>query len=127
MKFEWKHGLIWIPLTLIYEGQSYTIDNCIVDTGSATSAIDIGLVPFNYQKPAIIRRLFGIGGGEQEVVSQAVDSLTLGQETFSNIDIEFGDLNIDFGINGFIGTDILSKFLVSIDFTRQKLLLNSLN
>ena len=127
MRFEWKHGLIWISLTLVYEGHNYEIDNCIVDTGSATSAIDIGLVPFNYQKPAVIKRLFGIGGGEQEVVSQTVDSLILGQESFSNIDVEFGDLNIDFGINGFIGTDVLSKFFVSIDFIGQELLLNSSN
>ena len=47
----------------------------------------INIVPFNYQKPAIIKMLFGIGGGEQEVVSQEVDSLKLGQETFKKISI----------------------------------------
>jgi len=35
--------------------------------------------------------LFGIGGGEQEVVSQEVDSFKLGHEIFKNINIEFGD------------------------------------
>jgi len=122
MKFQWKHGLIWISLTLGYDGQEYTIDNCIVDTGSASTAVDINIVSFNYQKPAIIKMLFGIGGGEQEVVSQEVDSLKLGQETFKNINIEFGDLAVDFGINGFIGTDLLSQFLLSIDFIKQEII-----
>ncbi len=70
MNFELKHGLIWITFELIYEGNSVVIDNCIVDTGSAATAIDIDLVNFNYGKSAIVKRLFGIGGGTQEVVSQ---------------------------------------------------------
>ncbi len=121
MKFKWKHGLVWVSLILTYEGQAYTIDNCIVDTGSASTAIDIGLIPFNYQKPAIIRMLVGIGGGEQEVVTQEVDSLQLDREIFKNTTVEFGDLNADFDINGFVGTDLLSHFLVSIDFKKQEI------
>ncbi|MCP4298939.1 MAG: hypothetical protein GY786_25480 [Proteobacteria bacterium] len=101
------------------------VENCIIDTGSASSAIDIGLVPFNYQKPALIRQLHGIGGGKQEVVVQSVDTVSIGTQTFKNVDIEFGDLKIDFGINGFIGTDLLSKFIVTIDFSNQELCLKS--
>jgi len=63
MKFEWNDGLIWVSVDVEYEGMNYTIDRCLVDTGSATTALDIDIVHFNFQKPAIITRLFGIGGG----------------------------------------------------------------
>ena len=52
MKFEFKDGLIWVSIGLVYEGRPYTIHNCIVDTGSGTTAIDIDFVEFNYRKPA---------------------------------------------------------------------------
>ncbi|MBU0700063.1 protease [bacterium] len=65
MNFELNHGLIWITFELIYEGNSVVIDKCILDTGSAATAIDIDLVNFNYYKSATIKRLFGIGGGKE--------------------------------------------------------------
>lgn len=41
MNFEFKDGLIWISVDLIYEGKLVRVDNCILDTGSETTAIDI--------------------------------------------------------------------------------------
>jgi hypothetical protein len=123
MKFKFRHGLIWVATTLVYEGASVEIDNCILDTGSATTAIDIDLVAFNYRKPAIIRRLRGLGGGAQEVVCQRVDSLTLDGRELAPIDIEFGDIRPNMGINGFIGNDILSRFSLTIDFTEREVTL----
>ena len=38
MKFAFRQGLIWIPIEIIYEGQAVKIQDCIVDTGSATTA-----------------------------------------------------------------------------------------
>ena len=73
MKFEWKDGLIWVTFILEYEGTAFEIDNCILDTGSATTAVDIDLVDFNFRKSGIITRLFGIGGGTQEVIIHRVD------------------------------------------------------
>ncbi len=76
MKFEFKNGLIWIPVVLNYEGAPVKIEKCILDTGSATTAVDIDFVDFNYQKPCFIRELCGLGGGTQEVVCQKVESLS---------------------------------------------------
>ena len=69
MNFVFDQGLIWISINIQYEGKSIEIENCILDTGSATTAIDIDLVDFNYRKPASIKRLYGLGGGTQEVIS----------------------------------------------------------
>lgn len=115
MIFTWKQGLIWVSAEIVYEGVSVTISDCIIDTGSATTALDIDLVNFNYKKHAVIRRLTGIGGGTQEVLSQKIDTLILDNYFLHGISIEFGDISGNFGINGFIGNDILSNFNFTVN------------
>ncbi len=48
----------------------------------------------------IVKRLFGIGGGTQEVVSQNVGKVIIGGKELNNIEIEFGDIHAELGING---------------------------
>ena len=105
---------------LVYEGNLIKIDNCILDTGSATTAIDIDLIQFNYQKPSKIKRLLGIGGGTHEVIAQTIEKAIIDEIELSDIEIEFGDIEAELGINGFIGNDILSQFIVTIDYLERK-------
>ena len=121
MNFNFRNGLIWIPIDIEYEGENIIINNCILDTGSATTAIDIDLVEFNYKKPSLVKRLVGIGGGTQEVINQEVNKITIDQISLENIEIEFGDIQADLGINGFIGTDVLRNFDIDIKFSNKKL------
>lgn len=95
------------------------------NTGSATTAIDIDLVAFNYQKPANIKRLFGIGGGVQEVVSQKINTVTIDGNILKNIELEFGDFQKELGINGFIGNDILSHFTICIEYLKNDISLTN--
>jgi hypothetical protein len=119
MKFEFKDGLIWIPVFLEYEGKQIKIERCILDTGSSTTAIDIDFVDLNYQKPSFIRRLCGLGGGTQEVVCQKIDNLRIGKTELKEIEIEFGNIEEGFGIQGFIGNDVLRRFTFTINFINQ--------
>jgi hypothetical protein len=119
MNFEQKQDLIWVPIEVVYEGKHIIIPDCIIDTGSSSTMIDIDLVEFNYKKPAIVKRLFGIGAGKQEVLSQEVDQIIIDQFKLEAVQIEFGTIKENLGINGFIGNDILSKFIVTIDFNQQ--------
>ena len=121
MNFNFRNGLIWVSIDIEYEGEDIKINNCILDTGSATTAIDIDLVEFNYKKPSFVKRLVGIGGGTQEVVNQEVEKITIDQISLENVEIEFGDIQADLGINGFIGTDVLRHFDINIKFTTQEL------
>ena len=107
MKFKWSNGLIWVSLDIVYEGHHFEISDCILDTGSASTAIDIDKVEFNFKKPTKLKRLVGVGGGTQEVLSQVVDEVIVDGQTISNMPIEFGNLQGDMGINGFVGTDLL--------------------
>ncbi|HEX2957210.1 MAG TPA: hypothetical protein VHO70_10270 [Chitinispirillaceae bacterium] len=116
MKFSYKQGLIWTTVDLFYNGKWIPIENCILDTGSASTAIDIDLIDLNYSKQTKIKRLFGIGTGTQEVISQIVESIKIDSNIIENIEIEFGNFSSKIGINGFIGNDILSKFIVQLDY-----------
>jgi hypothetical protein len=88
MNFKWKNGLLFVPLKLVYNGELFIIKNCILDTGSASTAIDIDLVPFDYNKPTALDKIYGIGGG-QEVASQKVDKLIVDGFEFSDLEIEY--------------------------------------
>ncbi len=125
MIFEWHHGLIWVSIGIEYEGKEHRIDNCILDTGSATTAIDIDLVNFNYHKPTKIKRLFGIGGGTQEVVSQEIDALIIDGKILKCVEIEFGDFQKELGINGFIGNDVLCHSIINIDYSKKEICFTS--
>ena len=106
MKFVFKKGLIWISVAVVYEGNRITVENCIFDTGSATTAIDIEQLHINYAIPAKIKRLFGVGDGTQDVICQRVETLCIGDAMISDIEIEFGDLKGRLGIGGFIVASI---------------------
>ena len=121
MNFDYRNGLIWISFVLEYDKKEVKIDNCILDTGSATTAIDIDLVDFNYRKSSIVRRLRGIGGGIQEVIEQEVDKIIIGDAQITNAKIEFGDIQEDMGINGFIGTNILNYFDIHMKFSKNEI------
>ena len=125
MKFELKHGLIWISFTIQYEKKEVVINNCILDTGSSTTAIEIDLVELNYEKPSKIKRLFGIGGGTQEVIAQNAEKIIIAGQELHDIEIEFGDIQSQLGINGFIGNDLLSRYKVIIDYYRSEIVLSN--
>lgn len=116
MNFDYKQGLIWIPLELRYDSKWIKIENCILDTGSASTAIDIDSINLNYSKETKIKRLFGIGTGTQEVISQVVEVIKIDTKEIENSEIEFGSFTSKIGINGFIGNDLLSKFTIKIDY-----------
>jgi hypothetical protein len=77
----------------------------------------------SHQKLAVIKRLHGIGNGIQEVVSQKVEKFKIDQIELSDIEIEFGIIRDDFGSNGFIGNDILSRFIINIDYDKRTITL----
>ena len=84
MQFIEHDGLIFIPITLGYNSNIYQITDCILDTGSAGTIIDVDLIPFNHKIPSILKRLHGIGG-HQDVVAQQVDFIKVENCRLENI------------------------------------------
>ena len=76
MQFIEHDGLIFIPITLGYNFNIYQVTDCILDTGSAGTIIDVDIIQFNPKIPGILKRLHGIGG-HQDVVAQQVDFIKI--------------------------------------------------
>ncbi len=67
--------------------------------------------------------MHGIGGGGiQEVISQKVDSIIVDNYELKNIELEFGNISEDLGINAFLGNDILNLFNININFSKQEIM-----
>ena len=92
MKLDFRHGLLFVSVTLSFNGKSHTVDDVILDTGAAHSLFDrttgepLDLVPDNHD---INVTMAGLGGTIMQcarksnaLISQVVRShsrtLTLG-------------------------------------------------
>ena len=123
IQFELVDGLIVVPAFFYYR-QSEIVANCLVDTGSAGTAVDIDLVKLDYSRPSRIVEIAGIGGN-QEVVIQRIDNVDFCKRQVKNFEVQFGDIASKFGFNAIIGSDLLNALGVCIDYERKEILLSS--
>lgn len=122
--FQLTHGLLFIPVTLAYQGQTVILQNCIFDTGAAGTTFDADLVaPIGViaSPDCKIRRLATIGGYER-VFTHPIDCLSIGEASTENIEIEVGDLTSKFAIDGIIGVDVIQRFNWQLDFSTHHLI-----
>jgi len=120
MQFIEHDGLIFILITLGYDAKIYQITDCILDTASAGTIIDIDLIEFNPKIPSILKRLHGIGG-YQDVVAQPVDFIEIENCRLENIWVEFGELENSYRIKGILGTHLLRFMNLYLNFNQQKI------
>lgn len=117
--FELTDGLIVVPALFAY-GQSEITPNCLVDTGSAGTAVEIDLVQMDYSRPSRIVEIAGIGG-DQEVVIQSIEMIAFCEKQIENFEVQFGDIASKFGFNAIIGSDILDALGINIDYERREI------
>lgn len=104
-------GIPFTAISLVNKESILKIERVLVDTGSATTIISadflerFGIVPDHSDA---IHRMSGIGGYEY-VVQKRIDGLQLGSTLIENVDIQLGDMDYGFEINGILGFDVLSK------------------
>ncbi len=118
MKIQFFHGLPIVSVNLRHQNQPIEINHVLLNTGSVGTIFSmdqveqIGLLP---NKADPIHRVVGIGGDEY-VFSKTIDSLTLSREMqVSDFQIEVGDMNYEFQLNGILGMDFLKHVGVCID------------
>ena len=117
--FELKDGLIIVPAFFYYK-QSEIVVNCLLDTGSAGTAVDIDVVELDYTRPSRIVEIAGIGGN-QEVVIQHTEVVRFCGRQIENVEIQFGDIASKFGFNAIVGSDLLSALGICIDYEQKKI------
>lgn len=119
MKFEYRNGLLYLPISVCYDKSIELIG--IIDTGSAGTAVDID--KFNIDLLSRNGRavtLHGVGG-TQDAFIQTVSSVKIDYFEATNFEIEFCDLQESFGFEAIIGSDLLMALGAVIDYTTSEI------
>lgn len=120
MKIEIRNDLPYTSASLAYEGRQITLDNILLDTGSAGTIfsadkiLDRGLHIEIYDR---MHRIRGVGGTEL-VFTKRVDRLCLGELQVSNFHIQVGAMNYGVEMNGIIGLNFLLQVRAHIDLKK---------
>ncbi len=109
MKIRVRHGLPYVMATLSYKGQKLTLDDVILDTGSAGTIFsaekvsEIDLVPEPHD---VIHQVRGVGGAEF-VFTKQVNHLTVAGLQIDDFEIEVGAMEYGIEVEGIVGLDFL--------------------
>ncbi len=123
MKIRLQDGLPYASASLTYRGQQITLENVLLDTGSAgtifstDSVLDIGL---ELELSDVVHEIRGIGGTEF-VFTKQIESLILGELQVKGFEIEVGAMEYGFNIDGIIGLDFLMKTKAIVDLSRLEI------
>jgi len=123
VKFEYRNGLLYLPISVYYDSNIELIG--IVDTASGGTAVEVERFNIDLlSRNARAVTLWGVGG-KQEAFAQTVSSVKIGQIEVKNFEIEFCDLKDDFGFDAVIGSNLLDKLGAVIDFQKREIEFNT--
>ena len=111
MKIQLKDGLPFVSTQLTYQGRRITLENVLLDTGSAGSifptdrVLSIGV---EYEADDFVYRIRGVGG-EEFVFAKRLDRVALGNLEVEDFEIEIGLMDYGFEIDGILGMDFLTE------------------
>lgn len=109
--------LPFVTVTLSANGQTLTLDQILVDTGSFASVFrtdDLAKLDVRPQGSDRLIEVFGIGGSEHVVQTQ-IDQLQVGDLSLRPAVIQMGRVDYGFNINGILGFDFLQRTGAAID------------
>lgn len=123
MKINLRGGLPFVNLLIEYRGQRLSLENVLLDTGSAGTvfAIDKLLaIGLQYEPDDTIRRIRGVGGAGF-VFTKRIDILALGELKTLDFEIEVGAMDYGFEIDGIIGMGFLTRTRAKIDLCTMEI------
>lgn len=121
MKIEYRDGLIFTTIEIMFRNQSKEINNIVVDTGASMSIIspdiveDIGI--FAEPKDSISSSM-GVGGSIHNSFEKKIDFLKVEDKEVNDIKIDFGIIDPKGEINGLLGLDVLMELGAIIDLNK---------
>ena len=121
MIMEYRSGLLFTEIEIVFKNKSKIINNIVIDTGASKTLISQDSVEdidirINKNDPVITS--YGIGGEEHAFV-KTVDSIILGDYTFKKCQLDFARINYS-DINGLLGLDLLIGAGVMLDLNKLK-------
>jgi hypothetical protein len=116
-----RHGLPFVSVTIAYRDRQLQLADVLLDTGSAGTVfasdklLPIGLL---YEADDAVHRIRGVGGAEF-VFSKRVDSMSLGELSVADFNIEVGAMDYGFELDGILGLDFLTRVGAVIDLAQM--------
>jgi len=117
MQLHLKYDLPCVTVSLRYEGHAVEIPDVVVDTGSGATLIaaefaaQAGILPLPQDR---LRNVQGIGGIEAVFIRQ-VDQILVGDHALDGFEIDVGNMDYGFAINGLLGMNFLLRSGAVID------------
>ncbi|KPA09516.1 Peptidase A2A, retrovirus RVP subgroup [Candidatus Magnetomorum sp. HK-1] len=117
MNIQIIKGLPFVSASLKYGSEYITMNNVLLDTGSAGTIfsidklITIGLQP---ESDDPIMEIQGVGGTEFVFIKK-IDQLSLGHLKVNNFEIEIGAMDYGMKMDGIIGMNFLLQMKAKID------------
>ncbi len=115
-----RDRLPFVSVMVRANGKSASVDQVLLDIGSAGTAFDTEIISALGIKPELTdktARLVGIGGGEY-AVRKMVDAVEVDGLIVAPMIVQLAGLNYGYGVNGIIGLDFLMKTKAVIDFSK---------
>ncbi len=118
-----KHPIGW-GLHVFLNNREASLE---VDSGSSGLLISRAVAERSGLKPAARTQVWGIGdeGAQSGFVAQ-VDSIRVGSLEFQNCTVTVSDRKEVIGMDGVIGTDVFSSYLITLDYPMDKMHLGQL-
>ncbi|MNC51360.1 hypothetical protein D3C75_1006490 [compost metagenome] len=111
MNITEMYGLPFVSIQIEFRGQKVNLPNVLLDTGSASTLLnagvvrEIGMVPEENDVVNIIR---GVGGIEY-VYTKLLDSITVDGALLHNFEIEIGNMDYGLELDGILGFNFMSQ------------------
>ncbi len=109
MKLTLVDNLPFSQITVVYRGMTTTIDNILIDTGSATTILaadKLIAVQITPEPDDTLHTIRGVGGTEV-VFTRRVEFVQIGEQQVPNLEVEVGGMDYGFEISGILGMDFL--------------------
>ncbi len=127
MKMEYRHGLIFTEMKLIFRGKSKIIKNVVIDTGAAETIISpdaVGDLGIYAELNDTVNSFYGVGGSLHNFFSKNIDSLEMDTFELKDVKLDFGIIDPRGEINGLIGLDLLIKVGAVIDLKNMNVIIS---
>ena len=111
MHLPLKYDLPCVTVRIGYQGAEIDVPDVVVDTGSGSTLIatdfaaQVGIVPLPQDK---LRNVQGVGGIEAVFLRQ-VNRLQVGDCALESFEIDIGNMDYGFAINGLLGMNFLLR------------------
>lgn len=109
MRLVRRHSLLFTTVRATLAGRAVDIPDVLVDTGSASTILDVDVVAELGIEPTptdLLRGIRGVGGTEY-VFTRRLDRLAVGERALDGMIVEVGGMDYGFPMNGILGLDFL--------------------